>query len=71
MISSGEVEIYLLPMDLEYSLEISGTGAGMVDLDVISPGGESSARVASFLSLPIGSGGKIAAEWDLAEISRG
>ncbi|MDF0592839.1 hypothetical protein P0O24_04500 [Methanotrichaceae archaeon M04Ac] len=37
----------------------------MVDLDVISPRGESSARVASFLSLPIGSGGKIAADMGL------
>ena len=62
VISSGEVEIYLLPMDLEYSLEISGTGAGMVDLDIISPEGGSSARVVSFKDVSIEAGKKLTSD---------
>jgi hypothetical protein len=62
ILSSGEVEIYLLPMDLEYRIEISGTGASTVDLDVISPEGGSSARVVSFTNVSIGSGTKITSE---------
>ena len=62
ILSSGEVEIYLLPMDLEYRIEIFGTGAGTVDLDLISPEGESSARVVSFTNVSIGSGTKLTSE---------
>ena len=62
VLSSGEVEIYLLPMDLAYSLEISGTGAGLVDLDLIAPIGEASAKVVSFTNVSIGSGAKLTAE---------
>jgi hypothetical protein len=62
VMSSGEVEIYLLPADLEYSLEISGTGTGLVDFDVISPEGESSAKVVSFTNVSIGAGKKLTSE---------
>lgn len=75
VLSSGEVEIYLLPMDLEYSLEISGTGTGMVNLDVISPEGDSSAKVISFTNVSIGSGrkltGKITAGAEVEELKSG
>lgn len=62
VVTSGEVEIYVLPMDLEYSLEISGTGSGLVDFDVISPEGEASAKVVSFTNVSIGSGEKLTTE---------
>jgi len=62
VLSSGEVEIYLLLMDLAYRLEISGTGAGLVDLDLIAPIGEASAKVVSFTNVSIGSGAKLTAE---------
>jgi hypothetical protein len=62
VMSSGEVEIYLLPMDLAYSLEISGTGSGLVDFDVISPEGEASAKVVSFTNVSIGAGEKLTSE---------
>ncbi|MGC9515862.1 family 16 glycoside hydrolase, partial [Methanocrinis sp.] len=62
VMESGEVEIYLLPMDLEYSLEISGTGTDLVDLDVISPEGESSAKVVSFTNVSICAGEKLTSE---------
>lgn len=64
VLSSGEVEIYVLPMDLEYSLDISGTGAGMVDLDVISPEGGSSARVVSFKDVSIEEGKTLTSDID-------
>lgn len=62
VMSSGEVEIYLLPMDLEYSLEITGTGSGLVDFDVISPEGEASAKVVTFTNVSIGAGEKLTSE---------
>ncbi|HPE63297.1 MAG TPA: hypothetical protein PLQ49_04220, partial [Methanothrix sp.] len=62
VMSSGEVEIYLLPADLAYSLEITGTGAGLLDLDVIAPVGEASAKVVSFTNVSVGSGGKLTSE---------
>ncbi len=62
VMSSGEVEIYLLPMDLAYGLEITGTGSGLVDLDVIAPVGEASAKVVSFTNVSIGSGAKLTSE---------
>jgi len=75
VMSSGEVEIYLLPMDLAYSLEISGTGAGLVDLDLIAPVGEASAKVVSFTNLSVVSGrkltGEIAAGAEIEELKSG
>jgi len=62
VMSSGEVEIYLLPMDLSYSLEITGTGSGLVDFDVINPEGEASAKVVSFTNVSIGAGEKLTSE---------
>lgn len=68
VMSSGEVEIYVLPTDLEYSLEITGTGSGLLDFDVISPEGESSAKVVSFTNVSIGAGKKLTSEITGAEI---
>ncbi|HPJ30168.1 MAG TPA: hypothetical protein PLZ42_02115 [Methanothrix sp.] len=62
VMSSGEVEIYLLPSDLEYSLEITGTGSGPVDLDLVAPVGEASAKVVSFANVSIGAGEKLTSE---------
>jgi hypothetical protein len=62
VMSSGEVEIYILPADIEYSLEITGTGSGLVDFDVISPEGEASAKVVSFTNVSIGAGKKLTSD---------
>ena len=56
VVASGEVEIYLLPLDLDYTLEITGTGNGEMDLDVIAPLGESEAKVISFQNVSLVSG---------------
>lgn len=61
VISSGEVEIYALPMSSEYSLEITGTGSGDVEFDVISPDGES-ADLVSFQEVSVKSGSKLMGE---------
>jgi hypothetical protein len=61
-ISSGEVEVYLLPMDLDYSLQILGTGAGLADFDVISPQSDSSARLVSFQGVSIKSGERLSGD---------
>ena len=62
VVSSGEVEIYILPTDLEYNLEIVGTGSGEVGFDVIRPEGESLAKVVSFTNVSIGAGEKLTTE---------
>jgi hypothetical protein len=57
VVASGEVEIYLLPLDLDYTLEITGNGNGEMDLDVIASQGESEAKVISFQNVSLVSGG--------------
>lgn len=56
VVAYGEVELYLLPSDLDYTLEITGAGNGKMDLDIITPLGESEANVISFQNVSLVSG---------------
>jgi len=62
VVASGEVEIYLLPSDLDYTLEITGTGNGKMDLDVITPQGDSEAKVVSFQNVALRPGDRLSSE---------
>lgn len=58
VVVKGDVEIYTLPADRQWSLAITGTGAGKVSFDVIRPvNGEAS--LTSFQDMPITPGGKL------------
>ncbi|MEN6546985.1 MAG: PT domain-containing protein, partial [Armatimonadia bacterium] len=58
--SSGEVEIYILPRDVEFSVQVTGTGAGQAGFDIIrSKGG--APEVVIFDKLPVGSGSRLQA----------
>ena len=62
VVASGEVEIYLLPSDLDYALEITGTGNGKMDLDIVTPQGESEAKVVSFQNVALRPGDRLSSE---------
>lgn len=58
VLSSGEVEMYVLPVNSTYHLEIKGTGSGEVDLDIIKPNGEA-VDLVSFQKVPVDTGTKL------------
>jgi len=58
VLTDGEVEIYRLPADGRYSLSITATGQGQVDLDVIRPE-KDSAGITSFQNMEVSSGAQI------------
>jgi len=68
VMSAGEVEMYLLPQDSGYSVEISGTDSGEMDFDVIRPEGAgsstytSSVNVVSFQKVALGRGMSLTSE---------
>jgi len=64
VMSSGEVEIYLLPADGKYSISVVGTGSGEMGLDIIRPDGENSASLVSFQKISIDSGTEVSGELD-------
>ena len=64
VLSEGEVEIYQLPLDKEYSLSIAGTGYGELDFDIIRPEGEDFVHLLSFQNISVKSGTKITGSLD-------
>jgi hypothetical protein len=58
--SSGEVEIYVLPRDVQFSVQLTGTDAGQAGLDVIrSKGGVP--EIVVFDKLPVANGSRLQA----------
>lgn len=58
--ASGDVEIYILPSDREYSLTITGNGSGTAALDIIRPvGGEPA--LTSFQNMSVSAGSTLSA----------
>ncbi|MDM7911679.1 MAG: hypothetical protein QUS09_01130, partial [Methanotrichaceae archaeon] len=57
-LSDGEVEIYQLPAGGKYSMTITATDQGQVDLDVIRPEGDS-AGLTSFQDMDVNAGSQI------------
>ena len=57
--SEGEVEVYVLPRDLQYSVSLNGTGPGKVGFDIIrSAGGVPEVTV--FDNMSVGGGNSVA-----------
>jgi len=57
--ATGEVEIYFLPADRQYSVAVTGTGAGRVGFDIIRAEKET-VSVTSFQSMPVAEGTRLA-----------
>ena len=55
--SEGEVEIYLLPSNLQYAVSITGTARGEAGFDIITAESATEAGLTSFDALPITAGG--------------
>lgn len=58
--TGGEVEIYILPADRQYSVSITGTGAGEATLDIIRAEGDDPA-LTSFQGMPVQAGATLTA----------
>ncbi len=54
--SQGEVEIYVLPSDLQYAVTITGTGQGQAGLDIIRAESATKAGLTSFDAVPTAPG---------------
>lgn len=54
--TDGEVEIYLLPADAQYRVQVTGTGTGQSTLDIIKPGADGALELVSFGDLPTTAG---------------
>ncbi len=62
VLTSGEVEIYRLPLDENYQFTISGTGSGELDLDIITPENKTGLDLVSFQNIAISRGSKVTGE---------
>ncbi len=54
--TSGEVEIYLLPADRQYSLTVTGTGAGTASFSLLRATDSATLSVTSFRDFPVDAG---------------
>ncbi|MFO7948005.1 MAG: hypothetical protein R6V19_14470 [Armatimonadota bacterium] len=54
--ATGEVEIYILPANVSYSVKITGTGSGKTDFDVITAPTKTKAAMTAFNDLPTSAG---------------
>ena len=57
--TSGDVEIYLLPSGLTWSVAITGTGAGQASFDIIRPE-DGDPAITSFQDIPVSAGSSAA-----------
>ncbi|MEN6548411.1 MAG: hypothetical protein ABFE07_20400 [Armatimonadia bacterium] len=58
--SVGEVEMYLLPLGQNYSVTVTGTGAGTMSLDLLQAPTAGQLTAASFERVPVQKGGQLA-----------
>jgi hypothetical protein len=72
--TSGEVEIYILPAAVPFSVAVAGNGSGAANLDIIRPEGGDPA-ITSFLKMPVNAGtalsGSMAPGGKLASLTGG
>ena len=60
--TQGEVEIYILPADEQYSVSITGNAVGEADLDIIRAESATEAGLISFQDIPTNQGGTATAK---------
>jgi hypothetical protein len=62
VMSTGEVEMYLLPADAEYRTSVTGTGAGIASLDLFRAMGSDSVGLQSIDNIPMAPGVTLAGD---------